>query len=223
MSDYDDDELDDELDNDEQAAEAEPGEPRRGGNRNFLIALGILASLFVLVTVVLVVLYLSRRGGGETADISATNQVIQTANAQTAIAATLTSAARAAALQTSAVGDQATDTPAPVKVTPTSVLAQPTATNTPEPAAGGPGLATATANLQTQTAAAGQTQSAPSALTQAVQTQTSQAAINLTATATALPQTGFAEDIGLPGLFGVALGLIVVIVLVRRLRISTSS
>lgn len=38
----------------------------------------------------------------------------------------------------------------------------------------------------------------------------------------ALPTAGFADDVGLPGLFGMALGLVLLIVLVRRLRLTTS-
>jgi len=215
MSNYEDDDLDDELQNDEQAPVEEVRAARPAGNRNFLLALGILGGVFVLVTAVLVFLYLSRPRGGETADISATNAAIQTANAQTAVAATLTSAARVEVLPTDT--PQASSTPAPAKPSPTSVLAQPTVTNTaatPEPAKG---LATPTANAQTQT------QSAPAVLTQSARnTQTQQAASNLTATATALPKTGFAEDVGLPALFGLALGLLLVIILVRRLRFSTT-
>jgi len=46
----------------------------------------------------------------------------------------------------------------------------------------------------------------------AVSTQT------VIATSTALPNTGFADDIGAPGLIAMALALVVVIFLVRRLR-----
>jgi len=35
---------------------------------------------------------------------------------------------------------------------------------------------------------------------------------------TALPNTGFADDVGIPGMFALALALVVVIFLVRRLR-----
>jgi hypothetical protein len=38
------------------------------------------------------------------------------------------------------------------------------------------------------------------------------------ATSTALPNTGFADDIGAPGLLLMAVGLVAVIFLVRRLR-----
>jgi hypothetical protein len=37
-------------------------------------------------------------------------------------------------------------------------------------------------------------------------------------TSTALPNTGFADDVGIPGMFAMTLALVVVIFLVRRLR-----
>lgn len=219
MSNYEDDDLDDELQNEEQAPEEELSAPRSSGNRNFLIALGILGAVFILVTAALAFLYLSRSRGGAASDISATNVAIETANAQTVVAATLTSASRVGVIATNT--PQAPATSAPAKPSPTSVLAQPKATNTgaapsptPEQAKE---LASPTANAQTQT------QSAPVVLTQSAKnTQTQQVVLNLTATATALPTTGFADDIGLPGLFGLALGMLLVILLVRRLRVSTS-
>jgi LPXTG-motif cell wall-anchored protein len=219
MSNYEDDDLDDELNNEEQAPAEEAGEPRPAGNRNFLVALGILGGLFVLVTIVLVLLYLNKPKSGSTSNISATNAAIQTANAQTAVAATLTSAARAAILPSDTpVPPSPTDTAIVAKATATSVLAVPTATSTGAATEPAKGLATPTANAQTQT------QSVPQVLTQSARsTQTMQAGANLTATATALPKTGFAEDVGLPGLFGMALGLVLVIILVRRLRFSSSN
>ena len=65
-------------------------------------------------------------------------------------------------------------------------------------------------NPATATIAAGFTQLA-------VSTQT------VIATSTALPNTGFADDIGAPGLLLMALALVVVIFLVRRLRSSPSN
>jgi LPXTG-motif cell wall-anchored protein len=41
-------------------------------------------------------------------------------------------------------------------------------------------------------------------------------------TATALPKTGFAEEAGIPGLMGVAVALLIVIVVARGLRARTS-
>ncbi len=53
-------------------------------------------------------------------------------------------------------------------------------------------------------------------------TQGAAAAATPTATATALPETGFAEDAGIPGLLGIAIGLILVIFLARGLRSRTT-
>lgn len=80
-----------------------------------------------------------------------------------------------------------------VPPTNTPVIAQATATLSPTP------------EPVTATVAAAFTQLA-------VSTQT------VIVTSTALPATGFAEDVGLPGMLVLALGLVVVIFLVRRLR-----
>ena len=69
------------------------------------------------------------------------------------------------------------------------------------------GTLTVTANPATATVGAAFTQIA-------VSTQT------IIPTSTALPKTGFAEDVGAPGLMMVAIALIAVIFLVRRLRTS---
>ena len=68
---------------------------------------------------------------------------------------------------------------------------------------------TATTNPATATVGAAFTQIANS-------TQT------IIPTSTALPNTGFADDVGAPGLIAIAIALVVVIFLVRRLRASPS-
>ena len=85
-----------------------------------------------------------------------------------------------------------------VPPTNTPVIAQATAT------------LTATANPATATLGAAFTQIANS-------TQT------IIPTSTALPNTGFADDVGAPGLIAIAIALVVVIFLVRRLRASPSN
>jgi hypothetical protein len=86
----------------------------------------------------------------------------------------------------------------------TPVLAIATSTQAPlQESTLDPRTATVSA-LLTQAAAAKQTGTAPP-------------------TATGLPTTGFAEDIGLPSLLGLALVFIIVIFLVRRLRASPSA
>jgi len=49
-------------------------------------------------------------------------------------------------------------------------------------------------------------------------TQIAASTQTIVATSTALPNTGFADDVGIPGMFALALGLVIVIFLVRRLR-----
>jgi hypothetical protein len=44
-----------------------------------------------------------------------------------------------------------------------------------------------------------------------------------TATPSALPTSGFADDVGLPGMFGLALLLVAVIFLARRLRTAANT
>jgi len=102
----------------------------------------------------------------------------------------------AAGLTQTAVAQALTQTAAVTPTLPptnTPVIAQPTETLSPTP------------NPATATVGAAFTQIA-------VSTQT------VIPTSTALPNTGFADDVGLPGMFVLALALVVVIFLVRRLR-----
>ncbi len=76
--------------------------------------------------------------------------------------------------------------------------------------------ATATARATSTTQAA-----ATSAATARV-TATLRASATPLKTATALPQTGFADEVGLPGMLGLALALMVVVFAARRIRLSIS-
>lgn len=215
MADYEDDDIDEVENNEPEVVEEEPA--AAAGNRNFLLALGVLGGIFVLLIIGLAVLFLSRQGGGsEAANIALTNEAINAANAQTAAAATLS----AAQLLTPSATPLPSNTAVPPTATRTLVVAA-TATNTP-PGAGAAGLFTATPSATLPGGGAGEaTATLPAATLNAALTQTR--SVGLTATATRLPSTGFAEDVGLPGMFGLAIGLVVLIVLVRRLRLSTSS
>lgn len=123
-------------------------------------------------------------------------QAGQTAQAQ----ATQQAATIQAGLTQTAVAQNLTLTAAVTNTVPptnTPVIAQPTVTFT------------ATQNPATATVAAAFTQIA-------VSTQT------IIATSTALPNTGFIDDAGAPGLLLMALMLVIVIFLVRRLRAAPS-
>jgi LPXTG-motif cell wall-anchored protein len=56
----------------------------------------------------------------------------------------------------------------------------------------------------------------------ALLTQAAAGKFTPTPTSSALPTTGFAEDVGVPGLFGIALVMILLIFLARRLRTASS-
>ncbi len=214
MSNFEDDDLDEDVGGIEQPIVQEI-ETTSGNNRNFLLALGVLGGVFVILIIALVLLFLNRRPETTAAaSIRETNSAILSANTQTAGVATQL----AAMALTPSVTLQPSVTSLPSTATMTPVVALATATTTPLAlAGGGGGLVTIT---PTTGGLGNATGTIPALLTQAGQlTQTQRA--QLTLTATQLPTTGFAEDVGLPGLFGMALGLVVVIVLVRRLRLSS--
>ena len=232
MANFDDDDLDN-LEENEQAAEERAEENQRGNNRNFLLAIGIIGGIFLLLTIALVVfalLILPRQREAR----EATNAVVLTQNVGTAVFAT-EQAQLAAQLLTPSPTLTATITQVPPTVTNTSVMVVATNTSTVT-ATGLPPVQdarTATvAALLTQAAAgktgtvvgtvgAGAGAGTPAAvLTSAAGTST--ALGTPASTATGLPQSGFADEVGLPGLLGLAAALIVVIVLARRLRLSPS-
>ena len=183
-------------DEDEDVGEERP-------NRTFLMVAGGLGALIV-ISLVCVVAYILLGGRGEEEAAQAQSET------QTAIAAA------AATNQSASQTAQAlipTDTSPP---TPTDTQIPPTATLTE------PFIPTATGGLGPTSDP--RTATVQSLLTQAAQAQTQAAAELLTAspTATALPDTGFADDIGAPALLGLAVLLILVIFVARRLRVETA-
>lgn len=198
-------EMDDE---DEFGVEEEEGlAEEEGSNRMFLIAAGVLGGIALLTIIciavyALVLLPRSRSAQGQQqATLDAQNTQVagiinqtSTAAAQAAIEAAYTPT------PTNTLPPTATATQLP---TSTSVVVLPTASETGPAVVGtiAPDMATATALRITLTANA--------------------ILYNATLTATAqggIPDTGFADDAGLPLLMGIAVLLIVVIFLARRLR-----
>lgn len=180
----------------------------RGSNRSFLIVAGILGGILLIALLAIAayaVLYLPNRDTGQqtqVAGINATNTAVAEQAQQTAVARqislTPTFTATLPPTDTPTITPSSTSTP---------VLAP---TNTPEPVDdetpdASPDPATETvAALLTQQAAGGGDEP------------------TLVPTSTALPDTGFADDFGVPGLLLVAGVLMVIIILSRRLRTSTS-
>ena len=246
MTDYNNDDLDDYEEVEETPVDEQENGNGNGNGRNFWLALGILGGIFILLVIALIILlpYLRRDPNVAVVDIEATNVVISTANAATAAAAT----EAAAFLLTPSATPTFTQT---LPATATSVLAIATATPTVDDkdafatqtaeALGttGPVLERNTATVaalltqqaptsvaQTQVAG-GRATNTPQGLQQTIVAntaivQTQVAGGIATNTPGALPNAGFADEVGLPGLFGMALGLVLLIVLVRRLRLTTN-
>lgn len=177
----------------------------RGSNRTFLIVAGVLGGILLIALLAIAayaILILPGRGTGQqtqAAEINATNTAIAQEAQLTAVAwqVTLTPT------YTATLEPTATNTPAP-SITSSPVVAP---TNTPVPEDGTPATpdtaATATvAALLTQQAAVDEPTPIP--------------------TSTALPDTGFADDFGVPGLALIAGVLLVIIILSRRLRTSAT-
>lgn len=165
--------------------------PEESNNRTFLFIAGGLGLLVLLgLCAVVGYFFLNSRNG---ADVTATAQAQATLQQATIVTGLTQSFQQQALAQTAAV------TPTQPLPTNTPVIAQATATSTETP------------NPATATVGAAFTQIAQVA---AVTVTTG----TVIATSTALPNTGFADDVGLPGMFGLALALVIVIFLVRRLR-----
>lgn len=174
----------------------------RSSNRTFMVVAGVLGGILLIALLAIAayaLLYLPSRDTNQqtqVAEINATNTAVAEEAQLTAIAKQVTMTPTFTA--TPEPSNTPTMTPSS---TSTPVLAP---TNTPVPTDGTPDPeATETvAALLTQQAGGGGATPIP--------------------TATALPDTGFADDFGVPGLVLVAGVLMVIIILSRRLRTSTS-
>ncbi len=171
--------------------EEEETPPEESSNRTFLIAAGILGGIVLLSLACLAVYALVILPRNRAAQQAGEQNALATQNAQVNEALTATGVAFDLS-QT----PQATATALPTN---TLVVAQPTATDTPE--------FTLTPDPATATVAAGLTRVAASTAT-------------IIPTSTALPKSGFADEVGLPGLVIAAMVLVAVIFLARRLRVS---
>jgi hypothetical protein len=165
-------------------------------NRTFMIAVGILGGIILISVACLGAVYLYSRQNNTVA------QQADVANAATATAAAamatveqaLTATFEASILPTTTVTPPPTLTPPVAPASPTS---------TPDPA-NPVGLAG--------------TQFAATATVGAAYTQAAAAQLTVVPTTTALPNGGFADDYGLPGLVVMALAFVIVILFARRLR-----
>ena len=162
-----------------------------GGSRTFLVVAGILGAITLLA---LLCIALYAFVFLPTRRSQQAQQVAQLNAQNTQVAQAITSTAAAAAFT----------------YTPTATRIPPTATRTPTPVVAIPTRTqVVVVDARTATVAALLTQAAGLQKTPTAQ-----------ATSTALPKTGFAEDVGVPGMLGLAALLIAVIFLARRLRLA---
>jgi LPXTG-motif cell wall-anchored protein len=201
INDFDDTQFDDFSSEEGSTKEdPQPSGGKNGGNRNFLLAVGIIGGIFV-ISLIGLGLYIFLGQPRQTKSLQETAAVINANNTATAMSATQSAGLNIQRLTQTAGAPTKTAIPA----TNTPVVAVPTATLDLTATSIASGLADPAA--RTATVAAFQTQVA--------------ASTKITGTTTALPKTGFAEDVGLPGLLGAAAILLLVIFLARRLRLST--
>jgi LPXTG-motif cell wall-anchored protein len=231
--------LDSDLDSDLDSSGDTPP-PEESGNRTFLIVAGILGAITIIALVCIVayaMFYLPRRQSQQetqVAELNAQNTAMALAIQQTAQAAAITPTPTKSEEQKQAQEYKVEqgETPAsiakkfgvdvqdllrlnnlnnPDVILPVGAIifipkVQSTPTSSPTPLLAVPtDTPVPTTDPRTATVAALLTQAASAQLTPGP-------------TTTALPSTGFADQVGIPGLVGMAILLIAVIFLARRLR-----
>jgi cytoskeletal protein RodZ len=201
----------DQFDQENLGGEERPPEmpEKKPSNKNFLIAIGIVGVLFILALVLLLLVapnLLARQRAAQQEQVAQINA----ANTATAMAAT----AMAQAQQSTMLAK----TPMPATPTKTPAVVGPTKTPVVVVNQGGQ----TTAVVQATSSGSGLSAS-ELATVSALQTQMALTGGGGTPapTATALPTSGFADEVGLPLMGGLALVLVAIIILSRRLRLSS--
>ncbi|MBN2145737.1 MAG: hypothetical protein JW726_00055 [Anaerolineales bacterium] len=177
--------------NEEVEEEVAGQPPEESGNRTFVIAAVILGAVFILGLVCIAVYALLIYPSAKRSQLSA-QQTVAAQATEVSFAATQTG-----------IASQWTPTPKPTK-TPEPTIAP---TNTPVVQQGQP-----TATLVDSD------EDAAEATRSALLTEVALAQLTVIPTSTLLPEGGIADEIGAPALLALAVVLVVVIFLARRLR-----
>jgi hypothetical protein len=186
--------------------------PEESGNRTFMIVAGGLGGFMLISIICLAVVFFMGRGGGDDGEgTELTAEAINASNTEVANFANQTATADSyTPTITATVPPTATEIPPTATATATEVAM--IETQATEPVDGGPTVNPSTATVE-------------ALLTQAslAQTQAASAILTVTPTPTVvLPDSGFADNVGLMGLFALTAMLILVIFFVRRLRFVNS-
>lgn len=171
--------------------------PEESSNRPFFIVAALLGAIMLIALVCIAVYALYVRPQQRSVDAT---QVAQVNIQNTEVAESIIQTSIAEAFTSTPT---VTETPLPATITPTNtpVVLIPSATLDPG------GVAQTTQDPRTATVAA--------LLTQAAQVQQT---IVPSATTTALPTAGFVDEVGVPGLLGLAVLFLIVIFFARRFR-----
>jgi LPXTG-motif cell wall-anchored protein len=202
----------DENDNSGNSSTPSSGEPgeRRSSNKPFMIGIAFLGGIVILAMLAMIAYVLLNKPPTssdleqQAAEIKAQNTAISIVATQTAEFIIIAETQKAAPTFT-IIAPTATSLIAVATETPTKDSESTSVAISNDPAA------------RTATVAAFQTQAAAIALGTNVPGATSL----VQATSTALPSTGFVDDVGFPALFGTAFVLLLVIFFARKLRLST--
>lgn len=225
----------------EELEEAPQLQEVKAGPKPFTIAIIVIAGIFVLSVVALIVVLLLK-GPQQSSAVKEQADKINAQNTQVAQQATARALENIALQKTLEAGQKAplpSATPLAPAVTATSVVAVATATPQPTSAqpTAAPEMLTRTAVVATQLAQGTVFPTQPGGVGgNATATSSASGAATATkapgtggvgagtpqATSTALPSTGFVDEVGLPALFGLGLALIAVVILARRLRLSAN-
>lgn len=192
--------------------ESPPPEPKRTGNRSFLVVAGTLGAIMLLALVGMAVYALVILPQQRAAESDLAGQ-----QTSTAIALALQATDTAINTPTSTITPSPTQQPTNTRTsTPSGTPITPLFTNT---SGASPDPATATVNALLTQAAIAQTQaSTPGASATLGPSPTAGPSLTPTPTPSALPDSGFSDEFGVPGMLIAAGTLLLIIFATRRLR-----
>jgi len=189
----------DDFDLDDMELEDEEEQEGESSNRTFILVAGILGAVLILSLVCMAVyamVFLPRSRNAKSTEVAEIN-------AQNTEVAMLSEATAEAALWTPTPTNTATPAPNTPTASPTAVVA---ATDTP------------VVKEDEEDSGMGEEVDPRTATVAALFTQQAENALTITPISTELPETGFMDDVGVPGMVALAASLVLVIFLARRLR-----
>ena len=216
MTDFDDNIFDEFEEEPVPESEQEPAGKKPASNRTFVIIAGALGAIFLLALIALIVYAVIIVPQRNAARLEQAAQI----NAQNT--ATSVSATELAFVQQLALTPSETPVPEDTEApTPTEVVVF--ASETPAAAETQPLVMAADSELNARTATVAALLTMAAGGTSPADLTATSGAGTPSVSPTALPTTGFADEVGLPALLGLAVLLVGVMILARRLRLSANA